>query len=90
MTALLGIAGGGGLWAYLGAKGKTKADLVTIAQDAAAKVIERFERIVAQQDARIAELEAQDERCRTELALLKATMATKPCAIGPCPVEDAA
>lgn len=68
---LVAVVGGGGLWAYLGQKGKTKADLITIAQDAAAKVIETLQEEVGRLRERIVELEAQDERCRSELADIK-------------------
>ena len=76
--ALVALAGGGGLWAYLGKRGSTKADLITIAQDAAARVIkgltdeiERQDRFIMRQDARLAALELQDETCQRELAELK-------------------
>lgn len=86
VAALVALVGGGGLWAYLGAHGKTKADLITIAQDAASKVIselrQEIERLRDERDedrrsfgARIEELESQDERCRTELADLKRRLA---------------
>ena len=68
---LVALVGGGGLFTWLRGMGRNKVDLVTIAQDAAGKVIERFEKIVEQQDKRIEELEAQDERCRAELAEIK-------------------
>lgn len=71
---LVTLVGGGGLWAYLGARGKTQADLITIAHDAAGKAIAQWEHIVKRQDERITELEAQDERCREELANLKRRM----------------
>lgn len=87
---LVAVAGGGGLWAYLGGRGKTKNDLVTIATDAAAKVIKGLTDEIDRQDKRIADLELQDERCKKELAALKLSIALKPCASGPCPVEDAA
>lgn len=77
-SALLAVVGGGGLWAYLGGKGRNRVDLVTIAQDAAKSVIgslrdelDRQHTHSAGQDRRIEELEAQDERCRHELAELK-------------------
>jgi hypothetical protein len=76
--ALVAVVGGGGLWAYLGGKGRNKVDLVTIAQDAAKSVIDslrdeldRQRHHSAGQDKRIEELEAQDERCRAELADLR-------------------
>jgi len=70
-AGLVALVGGGGVWAYLGGKNRNKVDLVTIAQDAAGKVIhsltEEIERLQHRADA----LEAQDERCRTELAELR-------------------
>ena len=77
-AGLVALVGGGGVWAYLGGKNRNKVDLVTIAQDAAGKVIHslteeihRLEALIERQDKRIEELEAQDERCRTELAELR-------------------
>ena len=69
--AMVAVVGGGGLWAYLGGKGRNKVDLVTIAQDAAEKMFTRLEALIERQDKRIEELEAQDERCRNELADLR-------------------
>lgn len=68
---LVAVVGGGGLWAYLGQKGKTKADLITIAQDAAGRVIQTLQHEIERLNERIEELEAQDERCRAELADIK-------------------
>lgn len=68
---LVAIVGGGGLWAYLGSRGKTKADLVTIAQDAAGSVIQSLREEIHRLQDRIGELEIQDERCRRDLADLR-------------------
>ena len=68
---LVALVGGGGLWAWLGQRGKTKADLITIAQDAAAAVITSLREEIDRLTERTVELEAQDERCRTELAEIK-------------------
>lgn len=77
-AVLMAVVGGGGVWAYLGGKSRNRVDLVTIAQDAAKSVIgslreelDRQHSHSAGQDRRIEELEAQDERCRRELAELK-------------------
>ena len=70
-AGLVALVGGGGVWAYLGGKNRNKVDLVTIAQDAAEKMFTRLEALIERQDKRIEELEAQDERCRTELADLR-------------------
>lgn len=72
---LVALVGGGGLWAWLGQRGKTKADLITIAQDAAGKVIESLREEITRLNERIVELEAQDERCRAELADIKRRLA---------------
>lgn len=70
-AALVAVVGGGGLWAYLGGKGRNKVDLVTIAQDAAGQVIHNLTDELGRLRVRIEELELQDERCRAELADLR-------------------
>jgi len=69
--ALVAIVGGGGLWAYLGGKNRNKVDLVTIAQDAASKVIHNLTDEIERLKHRANALEDQDERCRAELAELR-------------------
>lgn len=69
--ALVAVVGGGGLWAYLGGKGRNKVDLVTIAQDAASSVIHNLTDEIERLKRRANALEAQDERCRAELAELR-------------------
>jgi len=68
---LVAVVGGGGLWAYLGSRGKTKADLITIAQDAAGAVIHSLREEIHRLQDRIVDLEIQDERCRHDLAELR-------------------
>ncbi len=70
-AALVAVVGGGGVWAYLGGKGRNKVDLVTIAQDAAGAVIKTLHEELDRLRIRIDELELQDERCRAELADLR-------------------
>lgn len=69
--ALVAVVGGGGLWAYLGGKSRNRVDLVTIAQDAAGKVIHNLTDEIERLKHRANALEAQDERCRAELAELR-------------------
>lgn len=70
-AGLVALVGGGGVWAYLGGKNRNKVDLVTIAQDAAEKVIHSLTEEIHRLQERADALEAQDERCRTELAELR-------------------
>ena len=70
-AGLVALVGGGGVWAYLGGKNRNKVDLVTIAQDAAGKVIHSLTEEIQRLQHRADALEAQDERCRTELAELR-------------------
>jgi hypothetical protein len=70
-AGLVALVGGGGVWAYLGGKNRNKVDLVTIAQDAAGKVIHSLTEEIYRLQHRADALEAQDERCRTELAELR-------------------
>jgi hypothetical protein len=70
-AGLVALVGGGGVWAYLGGKNRNKVDLVTIAQDAAGKVIHSLTEEIHRLQERADKLEAQDERCRTELADLR-------------------
>ena len=72
---LVAVVGGGGLWAYLGSRGKTKADLVTIAQDAAGEVVQMLREQIRHLQERTDHLEAQDERCRLELAATRDELA---------------
>lgn len=60
------LAGGAGLWGYLGARGKTKADLVTIAQDAAGTVIQGLSDELARLRARVDDLERENLEFRSE------------------------
>jgi len=69
-------AGAGGLWAFLGTRNRNKVDLVTIAQDAAGKVITGLTDEIERMRGRIDELEAQDERCRRDLADLRERIGT--------------
>jgi len=68
----------GGVWAWLGTRSKNRVDLVQIAQDAAAKVInnltDQLDRQAAQIDelhTRCASLEKQDAQCRADLAKVR-------------------
>ena len=70
-AGLVALVGGGGVWAYLGGKNRNKVDLVTIAQDAAGRVIQSLTDEIERLHHRADALEAQDERCRTELAELR-------------------
>jgi hypothetical protein len=70
-AGLVALVGGGGVWAYLGGKNRNKVDLVTIAQDAAGEVIHSLTEEIHRLQHRADALEAQDERCRTELAELR-------------------
>lgn len=70
-AGLVALVGGGGVWAYLGGKNRNKVDLVTIAQDAAGRVIQSLTDEIERLQHRADALEAQDERCRTELAELR-------------------
>lgn len=73
---LTALVGGGGVWAYFGAWGKNRNDLVTVAQDAAKAVIANLREEIERQDARIVELEAQDARCRADLAETRRELAS--------------
>lgn len=68
---LVAVVGSGGLWAYVGSRGKARTDLVAIAQDAAKTVIQSLTDEIHRLQERIGELEIQDERCRSELADLR-------------------
>jgi len=70
-AGLVALVGGGGVWAYLGGKNRNKVDLVTIAQDAAGRVIQSLTDEIERLHHRADALEAQDERCRNELADLR-------------------
>ena len=68
---LVAVVGGGGLWAYLGSRGQTKADLITIAQDAATAVIHNLHDEMKRLQERVTDVEAQHQECQHELAALR-------------------
>jgi predicted nucleic acid-binding Zn-ribbon protein len=68
----------GGIWAFVTSRNRNKVDLVTIAQDAASKVIESLNDEIERLQHRATALEAQDERCRRDLADLRERMGAAP------------
>jgi predicted nucleic acid-binding Zn-ribbon protein len=71
LAAGIVTAAAGGLWAFLGSRNRNKVDLVTIAQDAAGAVIKSLNDEIERLHHRADALEAQDERCRRDLADLR-------------------
>lgn len=68
----------GGAWAFFGGRNRNKVDLVTIAQDAAGSVIKSLTDEIERLQHRADALEAQDERCRRDLADLRERIAGRP------------
>lgn len=87
VALLVTAAGASGVWAFLGAVGKNRNDLAALVHDETGDLIktlrEELDRVrengaarLAEAEARIAELQAQDQRCRDEIARLTREIAT--------------
>lgn len=53
LGAVVAVMGGGNLWNWLASRGKTKVDLITLAQSIAADTIEALDKRMAQMEATI-------------------------------------